>query len=506
MNPIFKNAAMALTLCLSSVLGNDTTSTATNFPLNSSVNEAIDTAGELDHFRITVAQAGELTLVSTGATDVYGFLLDAAGNVIDSNDDYGGTRNFRISRTVSPGSYFLMVRHYCAPCTGAYGVTNSFVSSAPSDDHGDTPAAASQLPLNGNSALANGNIGVGGDRDFFSVTVNSAGTLKAFSTGSTDTWGRLYNSGSTELASNDDSNGTANFTVQATVTPGTYYVAVSHYNATGGTGAYGLSVQFTPTAVTPPQPPNNNVVRRALVIGINDYVSISDLSYAVADARDMGALLTRNGWTVTSLYSRSATKATILSRIRTVATGAGEFLLFFSGHGGATGTTGFICPADCRGSSNLINETELRTALSRLPSTTKVGMIFDSCNSGAMIGRLQVNGRATPRLYVVPGAPAADARATDLFARGLSATGHVVITGCRGSQYSWELGEYGHGWLTWKLLGSLPDVTWDGNGSRTVSLEEAFNSMSDGVSVGGSRQEPQLHDGNGASQYEVSRF
>jgi hypothetical protein len=106
-----------------------------------------------------------------------------------------------------------------------------------------------------------------GDVDFYRVTLPTAGTLTVQTTGTTDTYGILYNGSRQQLAANDDTAG-YNFVINRQVTAGTYFIRVSHYS-TSRTGAYQFQVRFagapspTPTpAPTPaPQPPagdNNN--------------------------------------------------------------------------------------------------------------------------------------------------------------------------------------------------------------------------------------------------------
>lgn len=95
-------------------------------PLNSSFRESIDSVGEEDVYRITVTGSGTLTVYSTGSIDLYGHLLDSSGNELASNDDGGDSTNFRISHSVSAGTYYVRVRHYDNSGTGNYGITSSF--------------------------------------------------------------------------------------------------------------------------------------------------------------------------------------------------------------------------------------------------------------------------------------------------------------------------------------------------------------------------------------------
>ena len=68
--------------------------------------------------------------------------------------------------------------------------------------------------------------------------------LTIYTTGATDTYGLLENSGGTDLATNDDGGAGTNFKIVYNVTPGTYYIRVNEYN-NDQTGSYTLHV-YTP--------------------------------------------------------------------------------------------------------------------------------------------------------------------------------------------------------------------------------------------------------------------
>jgi hypothetical protein len=78
--------------------------------------------GQDQYWRIDVTAAGTLILVSSGGADLKGTLEDAGGVGLASDDDAGGWYNFRLSRAVAPGTYYLRVGHCCGGA-GAYKVT-----------------------------------------------------------------------------------------------------------------------------------------------------------------------------------------------------------------------------------------------------------------------------------------------------------------------------------------------------------------------------------------------
>jgi hypothetical protein len=242
---------------------------ATAIGVNTSVSGAIGAAGDQDWFRVTLTAAGTLTAYTTGSTDTFGRLLDGNGVELANNDDAADT-NFRISRTVSAGTYYIVVRHYSDAGTGAYGLRADFVATPANpgtDDHGNNVGSATAI---GTNSAVQGTINSGGDQDWFRVTLTAAGTLTVYTTGLTDTFGRLLDGNGVELASNDDAADT-NFRISRTVSAGTYYIAVRHYSD-AGTGAYGLRAEFVATTSSPGTDDHGNSVGSATAIGTNSAV------------------------------------------------------------------------------------------------------------------------------------------------------------------------------------------------------------------------------------------
>ena len=93
------------------------------------------TAGDVDYFSIEVGNSGTLEAYTSGRTDTYGYLEDAGGETLRSNDDGGAGTNFRISEDVSTGTYYVRVRGYSSRTTGDYTLHVRFAES----DTGTTP-------------------------------------------------------------------------------------------------------------------------------------------------------------------------------------------------------------------------------------------------------------------------------------------------------------------------------------------------------------------------------
>ncbi|MCB4782009.1 MAG: PPC domain-containing protein, partial [Sulfurovum sp.] len=103
-------------------------STATPINPNSTTLGSIEIAGDHDYFKIHIPSRGTLVVETTGLTDTYGSLLDANGHEVASNDNAGGLdHNFRISRNITAGTYYIKVKHHSPALTGGdYSLVSKF--------------------------------------------------------------------------------------------------------------------------------------------------------------------------------------------------------------------------------------------------------------------------------------------------------------------------------------------------------------------------------------------
>ena len=106
----------------------DKLQTATAVALPSSETAGALTGGDHDYFRITLAQANNLTVQAEGDIDTYGTLMNEDGSVVGNNDDSGDGANFRIVADLEAGTYFVRVRGYSSSTSGNY----TFKASTPS--------------------------------------------------------------------------------------------------------------------------------------------------------------------------------------------------------------------------------------------------------------------------------------------------------------------------------------------------------------------------------------
>lgn len=129
-------------------------------------------------------------------------------------------------------------------------------------------------------------------------------------------------------------------------------------------------------------------MRKALVVGINDYPGGARLRGCVNDATIMAGLLNTNADGSPNfdvmLCPNVPTKSELKSLIMDVFKNDDEISLFyFSGHGAITGTGGYIVTPDFSRHDEGISMDEILKMVSLSPSRHKV-VILDCCHSGAM--------------------------------------------------------------------------------------------------------------------------
>ena len=106
-------------------------------------------------------------------------------------------------------------------------------------DHGNNRASATTVGIPSTTA---GKITVG-DRDYFRIDVSQAGSLRLQTSGTTDTWGTLFDSGGSKIREDDDAGPGRNFRIfQGSVDVGTHYVEVRGWSLRSTTGDYSLEV------------------------------------------------------------------------------------------------------------------------------------------------------------------------------------------------------------------------------------------------------------------------
>jgi hypothetical protein len=154
-------------------------------------------------------------------------------------------------------------------------------------------------------------------------------------------------------------------------------------------------------------------VRRALLIGINDYVGVQGLRGSVNDVETMReVLLTRWGFSeanIKVLTDRAATRAAIFAALEELvgATGPNDTVyLHYSGHGSEvedlngdeqSGLDQTLVPQDGRtGEVRDIVDDELAVIIARLRARSAI-IVLDSCHSGTATRSIDIRARSVPR-------------------------------------------------------------------------------------------------------------
>ena len=168
------------------------------------------------HFAISVPPVSSLAAGRTAAFTITFSPKTAGTHVADfsltNNDSNENPYNFRLTGTAT-------------------------VPPASTDDHGNTVATATLVAVPVDRA---GIIGVANDVDYFRFTVAKTTTLTLRTTGSSDTYARLFDSTSRLITQADDFTD-PNFRIRRSFAPGPYLLEVSGYDERV-TGAYTLSI------------------------------------------------------------------------------------------------------------------------------------------------------------------------------------------------------------------------------------------------------------------------
>jgi M6 family metalloprotease-like protein len=128
----------------------DDCATATPVALETYTPGSIETAGDVDAFRFSLAETREIVIrtASTGQfTDVRGVLLDDGCQTIDTDDNGEDGLNFRIERELPPGYYTVVVAHQSELDTGTYQLSVAAQTTGGGGDGTSTPCMLAVLNL-----------------------------------------------------------------------------------------------------------------------------------------------------------------------------------------------------------------------------------------------------------------------------------------------------------------------------------------------------------------------
>lgn len=196
-------------------------------------------------------------------------------------------------------------------------------------------------------------------------------------------------------------------------------------------------------------------MRKALVVGINDYPS-SPLSGCVNDANAISTILESHGdgspnfgVRLMTCPSTAVTRPTLRAAIEQLFSGDADMaLLYFSGHGYIKSTGGYLVTTDASKYDEGVSMDEVLALANQSKAKNKV-IILDCCHSGAM------------------GTPTLGAATIAQLSEGLS-----VLTASRDSEYAIEVG--GAGVFTSLVVDALQGGAADLRGNITPGSLYAY--------------------------------
>jgi GH18 family chitinase/predicted chitinase len=214
------------------------TSGATNHELNSMSSNMFEYASDIDMFLINISEEGKLIINSTGDINTYAELTNNKDQLLSVDDNSGLDKNFKISRALKPGAYYLSVKSADNEIKD-YNLVVSFIQEDITDDYGNSRSGAHTATI---GEVINGSIEIETDVDYFKFDLSEKGALIVEAEGDLDTKGILMDSGG-EVIKEDTLGGTAkNVAITQFLDAGTYYFSLSIEDLI--TGNYQLISRF----------------------------------------------------------------------------------------------------------------------------------------------------------------------------------------------------------------------------------------------------------------------
>jgi hypothetical protein len=205
--------------------------------------------------------------------------------------------------------------------------------------------------------------------------------------------------------------------------------------------------------------------RRALIIGIDTYDSVSGLSGCVADASAMARLLERNEdgspnyacrlWTNPPAPGASAhpvTRGHLREEWeRLLSSFTGDILFYFAGHGCPTQLGGYLVTQDATEWEPGLPMNDL-LQLANQSKAREVLLVLDCCFSGSLGNPPNLNTGGTDQAQLREGV--------------------TILAASRSTETSAEIG--GHGLFTWLVLGALSGGAADVRGLVSAAAVYAY--------------------------------
>ncbi|MCK4763992.1 MAG: caspase family protein [Candidatus Aminicenantes bacterium] len=258
--------------------------------------------------------------------------------------------------------------------------------------------------------------------------------------------------------------------------------------------------------------PGETHKKLALLVGIDDYKVVSDLSGCINDVRDMKDLLINNFEfaedDIMTLTNEEATHKGIVDAFRshlTAKASAGTIVVFhYSGHGSQMqdaqdGDEQFdhldetIVPHDSRTEGKYdIRDDELNGLFNELTKKTKyVTFILDSCHSGSGIRGLGIPRRVEADLRKPPPAEPYEVstRGTSKKDNRFENLNYVLISGCQAEEVSFEtiLNGVRRGALTYYLVKEIREAN-----KAEITYQDVMDQVKVNVTRENNTQHPQI--------------
>ncbi|MXY10430.1 MAG: S8 family serine peptidase, partial [Acidimicrobiaceae bacterium] len=299
-------------------------SSAVELPLDVPVAGVIDSATDVDVFKVTVPAQFEVLIYTTGDLETKGSLQTSSSVTIATSTTANfltTANNFLIWGTVNPGTYYISVSSD-GGSTGSYTLhTESIVNTTGFDD-----AAPVGVDTTANAVLDSGS----SHTDYYRLDLDTAADLLIYTTGPhRDTLGTVYDSDRQQVATSDDSylHTVHHFAIRVRLEAGTHYLTVRGWSPSYY-GPYTLHVQ----EVAEPGSSRSSATALALdgLAGGNidpasdvdyfridvDHTALAQFVVTSATAGVNGALLDSGGNTITGGVQYTSVGADDLTRLR----------------------------------------------------------------------------------------------------------------------------------------------------------------------------------------------
>ena len=177
-------------------------------------------------YRFSIAVSGHYAIYTESNTDTRGALLDSDRRPLDDDDDGGERLNFRIERTLLPGTYYVNVWGFSEGTSGPFSLVVEEVAVDSGGGGSGGCSGAGRVEVGSSTIHSLG----GTNREIFRFEVAEPDAYTITTSGLLDTVGELLDSNCSTIAINDDGGQRTNFLISRRLNPDTYYVSVRGYS------------------------------------------------------------------------------------------------------------------------------------------------------------------------------------------------------------------------------------------------------------------------------------